>query len=439
MRPIIRVDDLGKQYRLGRVRVPYATFREALAQVARFPIKALGNQRRARSELLWALKDVSFEVMPGQVVGVIGRNGAGKSTLLKILARVTRPTRGQADLYGRVGGLLEIGTGFHPELTGRENVYLSGVILGMKEREVRRRFDEIVAFAELEKFIDTPVKHYSSGMYVRLAFAVAAHIEPEILLVDEVLAVGDSGFRHKCVERMQTLADDGCSMLFVSHDMSAIQSLCDTVLLLEEGHVKQQGNPSTIVQAYFADMSASLAQSVPLPKSSAELKINVILSRDGETPCAEFRMGESLYVTIEFNALTRIARPQVSIGITEGGWRPIALASMLIDGRAPEHICGRGRITCRFDDLPLLPKVFEVWGSIRGESGFGDIVDWQHLASFRVATVDARVELGPNVSFQHLQDGAPLFLPYEWSFDSEGSAGMMESTSRAETIHRHGD
>jgi lipopolysaccharide transport system ATP-binding protein len=358
---------------------------------------------------------VSFDIRPGEVVGVIGRNGAGKSTLLKILARVTEPSRGQADLYGRVSALLEVGTGFHPELTGRENIYLSGVILGMKEREITRRFDEIVAFAELDDFVDTAVKHYSSGMYVRLAFAVAAHIEPEILLVDEVLAVGDSGFRHKCVERMQALARGGCSMLFVSHDMSAIQGVCDAAILLQDGHVKAFGSPASIVQDYFRDVYAHLTDTAPKPAPSAKLQITKVrLSRDGETPCGEFRMGDSLYVIIDFDAAAPLRRPKFSIGITEGGPRSMALASMLIDGQAPECISGSGRLVCRFRDLPLLPKVFQVWGSVRGESGFGDIVDWQHLASFRVAEIDARVPLGSNVSVQHLRDDAPLFLPYEW-------------------------
>jgi lipopolysaccharide transport system ATP-binding protein len=422
MKPIIKIDHIGKQYRAGAARAPYATFRDVVADAVRAPMKFWGHNGQSRHNVLWALKDVSFEVMPGDVVGLIGRNGAGKSTLLRILAGITEPTCGQADLYGRVGGVLDIGTGFHPELTGRENVFLSGVILGMRGREVRRRFDEIVAFAELENFVDTPVKHYSSGMYVRLAFAVAAHIEPEILLVDEVLAVGDRGFRYKCIERMQALARGGCSLLFVSHDMSAVQNLCDKVILLEEGRVKEQGDPGTIIEEYFKDVSIRMGSAVPPQSSSASLKIvRVLVSRDGHTPCAELRMGDSLYVTIEFIALTPIARPHFSVGITEGGPRSIALASMLIDGQAPEVISGPGQIVCCFRELPLLPKGFQIWGSVRGESGVGDILDWQHLASFRVVAVDDRVMIGPDRTLQYLHDDAPFYVPYEWRFDASES------------------
>src|SRR5947199_2888083 len=229
----IKVEGLGKRYRIGANQQAYKTLKEKLNATAAAPFRAArhlltgnGNGhsqsaiRNLKSETIWALKDVSFEIKRGEVVGIVGRNGAGKSTLLKILSRITEPTEGCADIYGRVGSLLEVGTGFHPELTGRENIYLNGTILGMKRIEIERKFDEIVAFAEIEKFIDTPVKHYSSGMYVRLAFAVAAHLEPEILVVDEVLAVGDVDFQEKCLGRMGEVAHRGTTVLFVSHNMT---------------------------------------------------------------------------------------------------------------------------------------------------------------------------------------------------------------------------
>ena len=215
-----------------------------------------------QEDTIWALKDVSFEVRRGEVVGIIGRNGAGKSTLLKILSRITKPTEGYAEIHGRVGTLLEVGTGFHPELTGRENIYLSGAILGMRKAEIERKFDEIVAFAEIEKFIDTPIKHYSSGMYVRLAFAVAAHLEPEILLVDEVLAVGDAAFQKKCLGKMGDVAKEGRTVLFVSHNMTAVKSLCKEGMLLREGIISCSGEINQVVNTYLAtDRSAVLEQS----------------------------------------------------------------------------------------------------------------------------------------------------------------------------------
>src|SRR5437870_2274772 len=228
----LKVEGLGKRYRIGANQQAYKTLKEKLTQTASTPFRALKSLagrnghysiRKSKSETIWALKDVSFEVKYGEVVGIIGRNGAGKSTLLKILSRITDPTEGYADIHGRVGSLLEVGTGFQPELTGRENIFLNGSILGMKRAEIKKKFDEMVDFAEIEKFIDTPVKHYSSGMYVRLAFAVAAHLEPEILLVDEVLAVGDAAFQKKCLGKMGDVAKEGRTVLFVSHNMAAIE------------------------------------------------------------------------------------------------------------------------------------------------------------------------------------------------------------------------
>ena len=230
----VKVENLGKLYRIGARREQYATLRGALTAGLKRLVSRPAAEARA-SETFWALKDVSFEIKQGEVVGIIGRNGAGKSTLLKILAHITEPTQGRVSLYGRVGSLLEVGTGFHPELTGRDNIYLNGAILGMRKAEIERKFDEIVDFAEVEKFLETPVKRYSSGMYVRLAFAVAAYLQPEILLVDEVLAVGDAEFQKKCLGKMGTVAQEGRTVLFVSHNMNAVEQLCGSCLLLDQG------------------------------------------------------------------------------------------------------------------------------------------------------------------------------------------------------------
>ncbi len=254
----IRAEGLSKRYVLGERVRGYKTLRDSLAQAAGAPARmARSLFRRNRQEAkqapeLWALDDVSFDIRSGEVVGIIGRNGAGKSTLLKILSRITEPTKGYAEITGRVGSLLEVGTGFHPELTGRENTYLNGAILGMKRSEIDRKFDEIVSFAEVERFIDTPVKHYSSGMYLRLAFAVAAHLEPEILLVDEVLAVGDAAFQRKCTGKMGDVARQGRTVLFVSHNMAALRQLCTSAILLTSGSVAEQGDADSIIRKYLA-------------------------------------------------------------------------------------------------------------------------------------------------------------------------------------------
>jgi lipopolysaccharide transport system ATP-binding protein len=252
MNPIIRVENLSKQYYLGASQARYSSLRDAIVKGFRAPLERFRGNGRVAGEILWALKDVNFEVKPGEIVGIIGRNGAGKSTLLKVLSRITEPTTGGVDIYGRVGSLLEVGTGFHPELTGRENIFLNGAILGMKRTEIARKFDEIVAFAEVERFIDTTVKHYSSGMYLRLAFAVAAHLEPEVLIVDEVLAVGDASFQRKCMNQMQDVGQQGRTVLLVSHNMPAITRLCQRTILLGDGKVLRDGPSHQVVNEYLS-------------------------------------------------------------------------------------------------------------------------------------------------------------------------------------------
>jgi len=251
MRPIIRVQGLKKKYRIGNRKAAQLSLREAISTSFRRVLRSRRGAVNGTSSTLWALDGIDFEVMPGEIVGIIGRNGAGKSTLLKILSRITDPTAGAVDLYGRIGSLLEVGTGFHPELTGRENIFLNGAIMGMKRAEILRKFDEIVAFSEVEAFLETPVKHYSSGMYMKLAFAVAAHLEPEILVVDEVLAVGDTAFQKKCLGKMGDIARDGRTVLLVSHNMPSIVNLCDRAILIRDGRVVVDGAVDRVVQAYL--------------------------------------------------------------------------------------------------------------------------------------------------------------------------------------------
>ena len=346
--PIIKVENLSKRYRIGVKEQGYKTFREAIVDGFMAPIRNLKRLRKltrfddaqhkaqgpksiesnsmlhapcpmpsSQDDVIWALKDVSFEVQPGEVLGIIGRNGAGKTTLLKILSRITEPTTGEAKLYGRVSSLLEVGTGFHPELTGRENIYLNGAILGMRKAEIDRKFDEIVDFAEIEKFIDTPVKRYSSGMYVRLAFAVAAHLEPEILFVDEVLAVGDKAFQQKCLNKMDDVARSGRTVLFVSHNMAAINALCNRAILLDEGVVVKDGVASEVVQAYLNRGASAASKKVwaenERPGNQWFRLISVSLKDAVGAPAKEINISEEASVEIEYEVLEKGAQAQFSV------------------------------------------------------------------------------------------------------------------------------
>lgn len=268
MRPIVSVRNLSKTYRIGQLRNTNPSLRDALAGAINAPLSFLSPRRNGGGTKLQALQDVSFDVEPGEVIGIIGRNGAGKSTLLKILARIVKPTAGEADIYGRVGSLLQVGTGFHPDLTGRENVFLNGALLGMKSQEIKRNFDEIVAFSEIGRFLDTAVKYYSSGMYLRLAFAIAAHLEPEVLLLDEVLAVGDESFQEKCRQKIKAVSRDGRTVLFVSHNMKAIADLCGRVLLINSGELYEGTDPQSTIAKYLDEVSATEARATN-PSASA--------------------------------------------------------------------------------------------------------------------------------------------------------------------------
>jgi len=298
----IQARQLSKSYQLGSA-VAYGRFSELLVHLAKAPFRAAAGRKDKLDNTLWALKDVDFEIRPGEVVGIIGRNGAGKSTLLKILSRITEPTTGQVRMKGRVGSLLEVGTGFHPELTGRENIFLNGAILGMTRAEIRSKFDAIVDFSEIESFLDTPVKRFSSGMYMRLAFAVAAHLEPEIMLVDEVLAVGDIAFQKKCLGKMDEVAKGGRTVLFVSHNMAAIQNLCSRALLLDKGHLIDQGDTDQVVNHYISMVSDDAASRYVCdkpPSQKAWIAAARLLNRAGNQ-ANNYLMTEPMSVEIELH------------------------------------------------------------------------------------------------------------------------------------------
>jgi len=325
--PVIKVEHLSKQYRIG-AREGYRTFRETLVDAVKAPLQGVRGLFARHSSLvtrdsqtIWALKDVSFEVKQGEVVGIIGRNGAGKSTLLKILSRITEPTEGRVELRGRVGSLLEVGTGFHPELTGHENIYLYGAILGMDRWEVTRKFDEIVAFAELEKFIDTPVKKYSSGMYMRLAFAVAAHLEPEILLVDEVLAVGDAEFQKKCLGKMDDVSRQGRSVLFVSHNMAAVNRLCHSAVWIDRGIIQRIGSPQEIVTLYIhsginADGERQWSDQGKAPGDERVRLLTVRVLDSNQKLTSTLDLRQPFYVEIEYDVFTPLHGMQVGFSLS---------------------------------------------------------------------------------------------------------------------------
>ena len=385
----IRVENLSKQYRIGGQQAGYKTIRESLTEAVGAPFRRLSSVVRGQSsavsnETIWALKDVSFQVKPGEVVGIIGRNGAGKTTLLKILSRITEPTEGQAEIHGRVGSLLEVGTGFHPELTGRENIYLNGAILGMKRAEIERKFDEIVAFAEIEKFIDTPVKHYSSGMYVRLAFAVAAHLEPEILLVDEVLAVGDAAFQEKCLRHIRSLKDLGITVLFVSHNLHAVQSLCPRVILLNDGQILLDGPANEVVPHYYRLVIQTTAQLLgDKPRSLKDRAshdkpawiTDVIFIRNGQEVTNRVTTGDRLSVKISYYARQNIELVAFTCGFygQDGSFR--SGYSTTMDSLKIPPIEGAGEVIIDFPEFTLSPGIYEVSVSIADDMGLSAI-DW---------------------------------------------------------------
>jgi lipopolysaccharide transport system ATP-binding protein len=429
--PAITIENLGKRYTIGHQRAAGDGIRHAIEGAIRAPLAWLRShqQRKLQQADFWALKDVSLQIKQGEVVGIIGRNGAGKSTLLKLLSRITVPTEGRIRIDGRVASLLEVGTGFHMELTGRENIFLNGAILGMTRAEIIRKFDEIVAFSEIEEFLDTPVKRYSSGMYVRLAFAVAAHLEPEILVVDEVLAVGDAAFQKKCLGKMGSFAQSGRTVLFVSHNMEAVRMLCQRAILLDEGKIRADGDVENVVEDYFTRFSASAARQV---RGADGLTIEkVVLKNDGGQEIRQFCPGEDLIVEITFDAQKCLERPYFIL-VVQGKRGNCFTANMMLDGHRPKFLKGKGLISCRFKSIPLLPQLYTVQLEVRGTNGRDFLVNYQDIGSF-VVSADL-VDYGYKGEFlTHVSDATPVVIPYEWQLP-DGTTAMVSLNAPASTI-----
>lgn len=418
---VVRVEGVGKLYRI-EAREHYKSLRDTIANgtqsiVNRFSsmfrrtASSPGEERTSDSESIWALRNISMCVKRGEALGIIGHNGAGKTTLLKILSRIIEPTEGCAEIRGRVGSLLEVGTGFHPELTGRENIYLNGAILGMKRVEIYKQFDEIVAFAGVDKFIDTPVKRYSSGMHVRLAFAVAAHLNPEILLVDEVLAVGDAEFRKKCMGKMDDIAKGGRTILFVSHNMGAVRRLCRRVVWLDKGRVLASGDPDDVIANY---LDASTRGFVQTGMESEVLRIEQVVLRDQEGNAKiSFLPGENLTIEIHYHAKRPVYRPYFWIGVS-GPHGLVFGGNMMFDGHRPERIEGKGTLMCTFKQIPLLPQSYSVSLGVRDGDGTTRLVKPTEVAFFSVGGRADELGLKDENADALMWHSAPVFVPYEW-------------------------
>jgi len=412
---VIRLDNVSKRYSL-----------RAGQESLRSLVGAWGSRLLRRNgsddgqDRFWALKDLSFEVRRGEALGIIGPNGAGKTTILKLLSRITPPTSGTITIVGRSSSLIELGAGFHPDLTGRENIFLNGVILGLTRRQVKERFDQIVAFAELERFIDMPVKRYSSGMYARLGFAVAAHVDPDIMLVDEVLAVGDVGFQRKCYDFIHAFVTGGKTTIFVSHNLYVIEQLCDRVIWLDGGRIVMTGKPGQVLPAYLDHMDQqALVAKTAVESVDGHLQVAQVDFTDAAGNEREaFATGESIIVRLRYQANRPIARPHFVLGVVDAqGGPPLFLASMLVDGNAPPSIAGEGVLKCRWESVPLMPRVYYVWGEIWAEDRTRMLVKWQRLGSFRIgggAGVQEQ-EVGKG-SIRHQRVDAPIRVPYRWEY-----------------------
>ena len=381
----IEVVGLGKKYQIGALQKSYHRLTDQLADMLVAPVRRAGKILRGQAtgaaeldETIWALRDVSFQIKSGEVVGIIGRNGAGKSTLLKLLSGITDPTEGYADIYGRVGSLLEVGTGFHPELTGRENILLNGAILGMKKAETERKLDEIVAFAEIDKFLDTPVKHYSSGMYVRLAFSVAAHLEPEILLVDEVLAVGDMAFQRKCLGKMDDVAQEGRTVLFVSHNMGLLQTLCERGVFLQQGAVFTDGSINEAVDAYLQTLEQARSQDLSTRTDrKGQGKVRLVgteITNNSNGSPSILRPGHPARFVFCVNAMVPGMACNFFIYDTIG--QPVTSFQSRVRGPEDAYDSRNGlKFVCELDELLLLPGRYRIDVAIIGDNRLQDFIE----------------------------------------------------------------
>jgi lipopolysaccharide transport system ATP-binding protein len=392
MQPIIEVRRLGKRYRLGEIGA--RSLREEVENLIRRlttgKVSRLGNRDELEQyQFSWALREVSFDVMPGEVVGIIGKNGAGKSTLFKLLSRITEPTTGEAFLRGRVASLLEVGTGFHPELSGRENIFLSGTIMGMSRREIATHFDEIVDFAEVGKYLDTPVKRYSSGMYVRLGFAIAAHLTCEILIVDEVLAVGDADFQRKCLGKMRTVAREGRTVLFVSHSMPTVQNLCSRAIWLAGGSIRADGQPSEVIASYLDSIDVGLAK--PLRDRTDRtgnqrgMVTEIRALSQGLTAGSVWTSGETVF-EISYDAFETISQPVFALGVYDNRLNNLVHLSSSLASHSFGSIKGKGSVGCKVPFLSFHPGNYTLNVTLHDGPELVDRVE--HAAQFRVVPSD---------------------------------------------------
>jgi lipopolysaccharide transport system ATP-binding protein len=402
----IKIENLSKKYVIG------SNDNRFLYERITNSFKSLFSRNGKHQETeFWALRDINLEIKQGDVVGIVGKNGAGKSTLLKIISRITQPTTGKITIKGKVASILEVGTGMNRELTGRENIFINGAILGMKQAEIRKKFDEIVAFSGVEKFIDTPIKHYSSGMYVRLAFAIAAHLEPDILIIDEVLAVGDAEFQKKCLGKMEDISSsEGRTVLFVSHNMGAVRGLCKKAVLLANGKIESMGNVEEVISKYLSNPTGRFIIGQEGKDEKVIIEEVRLLNSKGETT-QDFKTGESLTVEIKYFAKEVIKRPFFWIGVGSY-YGSLFAANMLIDGNTPEKIEGEGIIRCTFKELPLLPQTYSVWVGARASDGRTLLTKSKEVAFFQI---NNRV-IGGGSEYADIiaSDSAPILLAYEW-------------------------
>jgi lipopolysaccharide transport system ATP-binding protein len=407
---------VSKAYKLGSQQT---SLREAISSL---PKKIFSNRsgNRESSNIFWALKNVGFEVNKGDILGIIGRNGAGKTTILKILSGVTRPTEGNISIQGKVSALIELGAGFHPDLTGRENIYLNGTILGLRKEEIDIKFQQIVEFAELEPFIDTPVKRYSSGMYARLGFSVAAHTNPDVLLVDEVLSVGDYNFQQKCHEFMHTFVNSGKTTVFVSHNMYAAEQLCNRLIWLDTGQIVKIGNPSVVVQGYyeFLEKQSSIIEEKPKEYSDYFNILQVgVYNNNGETQ-DNFSSGEDITIEIKYQTQEIVEKPYFCVWISKtSSPEPLFSANMLVDGNVPNYIHGTGSIRCIFRNPSLMPKQYYVWVEVYGKDRAKLLYQWQKVASFRIVDDSLYENLEDKKGIvRFTKDHGSMKIPYDWIF-----------------------
>lgn len=416
MSTAITFDWVSKRYRIGAGR---SSLRETIYELPKRLLRTVEHDDD--DQHFFALKDVSFEINKGEAFGIIGPNGAGKTTTLKLLSNITKPTAGKIAVEGRMSALIELGAGFHPDLTGRENIFLNGTILGLSRKEIARRFDDIVAFAEMEKFIDMPVKRYSSGMYARLGFAVAAHVDPDVLLVDEVLSVGDEAFQLKCRDFIHSFVNSGRTSVFVSHNLYAVEQLCDRVMWLDSGKIVDLGKPSQVLRAYMDEtdrrLTASMKQQDGYEGDRLRIDSINVKNTDG-FEIETIETGDDIVITLNYESNREIEQPHFIVWISEArNNMPVFAANMILDNYEMPNITGHGALTCHFKNVPLMPRAYSIWVEVYGKDRSQILYKWRVVGGFRVldsgniTSSNGNEERG-QVRFRRAH--GILQVPYEW-------------------------